>query len=90
MVQVYVLLAIAAQITGLKPGRAYHKIVNAHIYEDQFVKMKEQLEREPKKAPKFYMSPLIKTLEDVETCTIEDFNVLGYDPHPPISFPFSV
>ncbi|WP_418138367.1 thymidylate synthase [Marinomonas sp. RS-M-Aa-14] len=35
MVQVYVLLAIVAQITGKKPGKAFHKIVNAHIYEDQ-------------------------------------------------------
>jgi thymidylate synthase len=33
-IQVFVLLALIAQITGKTPGLAYHKIVNAHIYED--------------------------------------------------------
>lgn len=31
-VQVFFLLKIMAQISGLKPGKAYHKIVNAHIF----------------------------------------------------------
>ena len=33
-IQVFTLLALMAQITGHKAGKAYHKIVNAHIYED--------------------------------------------------------
>ena len=46
MVQVFFFLQIMAQITGNKPGLAYHKIVNAHIYEDQLELMRDvQLNR---------------------------------------------
>lgn len=92
MVQVYVFLAIMAQITGKKPGQAYHKIVNAHIYEDQLELMRDvQLKREPLKAPTFHINPEIKSLEDLETwVTLEDFWVEGYEHHDPIQYPFSV
>ncbi|AUS02000.1 thymidylate synthase [Vibrio phage 3.058.O._10N.286.46.B8] len=92
MVQVYVFLAIMAQITGLEAGEAYHKIINAHIYEDQLDIMKnEQLGREPLKLPKFKINPAIKTLEDLETwVTLDDFEVEGYECHPPIKYPFTV
>lgn len=91
-VQVYFFLAIMAQITGLKPGRAYHKIVNAHIYEDQLELMKEvQLKREPYPSPKLIINPEIKSLEDLETwVTVDDFKVEGYRHHEPIAYPFSV
>lgn len=92
MVQVYAFLAIMAQITGKKPGKAYHKIINAHIYEDQYDLMKDvQLKREPKESPKFFMNENIKTLEDLETwVTRDDFEVKGYEFHEPIQYPFSV
>ena len=92
MVQVYFLLAIVAQITGHKAGKAYHKIVNGHIYEDQLELMKEvQLKREPLKAPIFKINPKIKSLEDLETwVTMDDFEVIGYESHEAIKYPFSV
>ncbi len=92
MVQVYVLLALVAQITGHKPGQAYHKIVNAHIYEDQLELMRDvQLKREPFDPPKLSINPDIKTLEDIETwVTLDDFEVTGYQCHDPIQYPFSV
>ncbi|WP_415897122.1 thymidylate synthase [Neptuniibacter sp. QD57_21] len=92
MVQVYFLLAIVAQITGHKPGKAYHKIVNAHIYEDQVELMRDvQLKREPLPLPTFKINPDIKTLEDLETwVTVDDFEVDGYQHHDPIQYPFSV
>lgn len=92
MVQVYFLLAIVAQITGHKPGKAYHKIVNAHIYEDQVELMRDvQLKREPLPLPTFKINPDIKTLEDLETwVTVDDFEVEGYQHHDPIQYPFSV
>lgn len=92
MVQVYFLLAIVAQITGHKPGKAYHKIVNAHIYEDQVKLMRDvQLKREPLPLPTFKINPDIKTLEDLETwVTVDDFEVEGYQHHDPIQYPFSV
>ncbi|REL26425.1 thymidylate synthase [Thalassotalea euphylliae] len=91
-IQVYVLLALVAQITGHKAGMAYHKIVNAHIYEDQLALMKDvQLKREPFAAPKLNINPNIKTLEDIETwVTLDDFSVEGYQHHDAIAYPFSV
>ncbi|OED54553.1 thymidylate synthase [Aliivibrio fischeri] len=92
MVQVYFLLAIVAQITGHKAGKAYHKIVNAHIYEDQLELMQTvQLKREPLQAPIFKINPEIKSLEDLETwVTMDDFEVVGYESHEAIKYPFSV
>lgn len=92
MVQVYFLLAIVAQITGHKAGKAYHKIVNAHIYEDQLELMQNvQLKREPLQAPIFKINPEIKSLEDLETwVTMDDFEVVGYESYEAIKYPFSV
>ncbi|PCI63233.1 MAG: thymidylate synthase [Gammaproteobacteria bacterium] len=91
-VQVYFFLAIMAQITGHKAGMAYHKIVNAHIYEDQLPLMKDvQLKREPLSSPKLIINPEIKSLEDLETwVTMDDFNVEGYQSHEAIKYPFAV
>lgn len=91
-VQVFFFLAIIAQITGHKPGVAYHKIVNAHIYEDQLELMRDvQLKREPFASPKLIINPEIKSLEDLETwVTMDDFKVEGYEHHDAIAYPFSV
>lgn len=90
-IQVAWLLQITAQITGLKTGKAFHKIVNAHIYEDQIELMKEQVRREPYAAPKLIINPNIKSLEDLETwVTVDDFEVVDYQHHEPIKYPFAV
>lgn len=91
-VQVYCFLALMAQITGHKPGKAYHKIVNAHIYEDQLELMRDvQLKRTPFPSPEFKINPKIKSLEDIETwVTTDDFEVIGYECHEAIRYPFAV
>jgi thymidylate synthase len=91
-IQVFTFLALMAQITGNKAGRAYHKIVNAHIYEDQLALMCDvQLKREPYASPQLHINPDIKSLEDLETwVTLDDFEVSGYQYHEPIAYPFSV
>ncbi len=90
--QVAFLLMITAQITGKKPKRMRHHLSNVHLYEDQVDIFKnEQLGREPLPMPKLNINPAIKTLEDLETwVTIDDFELVGYQHHPSISFPFSV
>ena len=91
-VQVFTLLKLMAQITGHKPGIAYHKIVNAHIYEDQLELMRDvQLKREPYDSPALNINPEIKSLKDIETwVTMDDFEITGYQHHEPIAYPFSV
>lgn len=91
-VQVGWLLMIMARITGNQPARAFHKIVNAHIYENQLDQVKNiQLKREPYPLPKLKINPEIQSLEDLETwVTVEDFELEGYRHHPPIHYAFSV
>ncbi len=91
-IQVFTLLALMAQISGKSAGLAYHKIVNAHIYEDQVELMREvQLQRRPFDPPKLMINPDIKSLEDIETwVSLEDFEVEGYQHHDSITYPFSV
>lgn len=91
-VQVFTLLALMAQITGNKPGQAFHKIVNAHIYEDQLELMRDvQLKRQPFPSPQLNINPDIKSLKDLETwVTLDDFEVVNYQHHEPIAYPFSV
>lgn len=91
-VQVAWLLLVMAKITGLKPGIAYHKIVNAHIYEDQLETLRDvQLVREPRELPTMIMPEGLKTLEDLETWVLpEHFELVGYEPHDAIKYEFSV
>jgi len=91
-VQVFVFLALMARITGKKAGTAYHKIVNAHIYEDQLELMRDvQLKREPFESPQLHINDKITSLEDLETwVTMDDFSITGYECHDPIAYPFSV
>ncbi len=91
-VQIAWLLMIMAQITGLNPAKAFFKIVNVHMYEDQIEIFKsEQLGREPYKLPTLSINPDIKTLKDLETwVTLDDFELHNYEHHPAIKYPFSV
>jgi len=68
---------------SLVGDKAYHKIVNAHIYEDQLELMRDvQLKREPFPSPQLEINPDIKTLEDLETwVTMDDFKVVGQFRH---------
>ncbi|MDF1880859.1 thymidylate synthase [Sulfurimonas sp. MAG313] len=91
-VQVFTFLALMARITGKKAGTAYHKIVNAHIYEDQLDLMKDiQVKREPFASPQLHISDKIQSLEDLETwVSMDDFSISGYECHDAIKYPFSV
>ena len=91
MVQVHTLLALMAQITGHKPGKAYHKIVNAHVYEDQVDQLKAQVLRKPYAPPKLHINPDIKTLDDIESwVNLADFVLTDYQHHEAIRYAFAV
>lgn len=91
MIQCYVFLHLMAQITANKPGKVFHKITNAHIYEDQLPLVPEHVSRTPFNAPKLIINDNIRSLEDIETwVTVDDFEVQDYQYHPAIKYPFSV
>lgn len=65
-IQCYVLLKMMAQITGHDMGNCYHKIVNAHIYEDQIEGVEEMLSRKPLPwTGEIEIAPWVEDLEDV-------------------------
>ena len=81
------LVYIIAHVTGLTPGLYNHVFGDAHIYEDHFDAVKEQLQRNSKKFPKLKIRRPIKVIDDF---TMEDFEVIGYDPDPFIKASMSV
>lgn len=91
MVQVYLLLRLMAQITNKNPRMAYHTVVNAHIYENQFEGVREQISRPILSPATLEINPDIKTLRDIETwVSLNDFQYSYNEYHPPINYPFSV
>lgn len=75
------LLLMIAQVTGYKAKALIHTITDAHIYNDQIPYLEELLSREPKPLPTVKLNPDIKNIFDF---TIDDIELVDYDPHPPI------
>jgi thymidylate synthase len=69
-----------------------HHLSNVHLYENQVEIFKnEQVDREPLPLPSLKINPEIKTLEDLETwVTMDDFELVGYEHHDPVKYPFTV
>lgn len=90
MLQCAWLLKVIAGITGNVPGKVFHKIVNAHIYEDQISGVQEQVTRTPKELPKMVVNPQYQSLDDLRNYSVADgTNVFGYEHHPAIKFAFT-
>lgn len=81
------LLAMVAQVTGLKTGEFVHTLADAHLYLNHAQQVKTQLVRQPKKLPKLWLNPAIKHLDDF---SFEDIRLENYDPDPPIKAPIAV
>jgi len=79
------LLMIFAKVSNMIPGVATWIGGDTHLYVDHIEQVKEQLSREPRPLPRLEILKDIKTLEDIENLTIDDFHLSGYDnPHPAI------
>ncbi|MCM1519782.1 MAG: thymidylate synthase [Lachnoclostridium sp.] len=81
------LLMMVAQVTGLKPGEFVHTLGDAHIYNNHFEQVKEQLSRTPRHLPKMKLNPAVTDINDF---TFEDFTLEDYDPLPHIKATVSV
>ncbi|HOX19976.1 MAG TPA: thymidylate synthase [Gemmatimonadales bacterium] len=78
----YALLTLmVAQVTGYQPGEFIHTFGDAHLYTNHLDAARLQLTREPRPLPTIRLNPAVTSLFDF---TYEDFEVLGYDPHPHI------
>jgi thymidylate synthase len=84
----YALLTMMlAQVTGYKPGDFIHTFGDAHIYENHYEQVKEQLKRKPRPMPTIKINPKVKKIDQFK---FEDFELVGYDPHPPIKAAITV
>jgi len=84
----YALLTLmVAQVCDLKPGDFVHTFGDLHLYSNHVDQAKLQLTREPRPLPTLELNPAVKDLRDFK---FEDFELVGYDPHPAIKAPVAV
>ena len=81
------LLQMMAQVTGFKPGEFIHTTGDTHLYLNHIEQAKLQLTREPRPLPTMKINPDVKNLFDFQ---FEDFELVGYNPHPHIKAEVSV
>jgi len=72
---------IFAHVTGYEAGDFVHTFGDAHIYENHYSQVREQLKREPRPFPTMKINPNLKNIDDIK---FEDFTLENYDPHPVI------
>ncbi len=84
----YALLCMMmAQVCGLKPGDFVHTFGDLHLYQNHLEQARLQLSREPLPLPTMKMNPDVK---EIDGFVYEDFELVGYDPHPTIKAPIAV
>jgi thymidylate synthase len=81
------LLMMMAQVCGLQPGEFVHTLGDAHLYRNHLDQARLQLSREERPLPRMELNPKVK---DIFSFTYEDFELVGYDPHPAIKAQVSV
>lgn len=84
----YALLTMMlAQVCDLELGDFVHTFGDVHLYNDHIEQAKLQLTREPKNLATMKINPEVKNIFDF---SIEDFELLDYEPHPHIKAAVSV
>jgi thymidylate synthase len=82
-----ILTLMIAQVTGLKPGDFVHTFGDAHLYSNHMEQVEEQLSRSTFDLPTLAINPQVNNLFDF---VYEDFELLNYQSHGPISAPVAV
>ena len=84
----YALLTMmVARATDLEPAEFVHTLGDAHLYLNHLEQARLQLSREPRPLPRMEINPDVKSVFDYR---YEDFQLVGYDPHPGIKAPIAV
>ena len=78
----YALLTMMlAQVCDLEVGDFVHTFGDAHIYSNHLEQVELQLSRDCRALPTMKINPNVK---DIFSFNYEDFELIGYDPHPHI------
>ncbi|KAH0999498.1 hypothetical protein HUJ04_005273 [Dendroctonus ponderosae] len=81
----YALLTyMIAHITNLQ---FIHSLGDSHVYLNHVEPLKEQIQREPRPFPTLQIKRKVETIEDF---TADDFEIVGYNPHPKLSMAMAV
>ena len=84
----YALLTLmVAQVCDLKPGTFVHTFGDLHLYSNHLEQAKLQLTRELRPLPQMKINSAVENIHDFK---YEDFELVGYDPHPSIKAPIAV
>lgn len=75
------LTMMIAQVCDLEAGEFVHTYGDLHLYQNHFEQARLQLTRKPKSLPKMMINQDIKNIDQF---SFDDFQLLNYDPHPPI------
>ena len=75
------LVLMIAQVCDLQPGEFIHTFGDAHLYSNHFEQAELQLTRDFRPLPTMKLNPSVKDLFGFK---YEDFELVGYDPHPHI------
>lgn len=81
------LLMMVAQVCGLEPAEFVITFGDVHIYNDHLEQIKVQLTRQPRALPQLKINPKVKSIFDFK---MEDFELVNYNPHPPLKGKVSV
>lgn len=76
-----------AQQCDLDVGEIVISLSDVHIYSNHMEQVKTQIAREPRQLPEL---KLLRKPASIYEYKFEDFEVVGYDPHPHISAPVSI
>jgi thymidylate synthase len=72
---------MVAQVCDLQPGDFVHTFGDAHIYLNHIEQVNLQLTRDTRPLPTMRINPAVKSIFEFK---IDDFELMGYDPHPHI------
>jgi len=84
-----VLTYILAMRCDMKPDRLVYSVGDAHIYKNHLEQVAEQLSRSSRPFPKLRLNSEVRT-KSISDITVDDFDIVGYFPHPAIRAPMAV
>lgn len=87
MCEAGLLLELVGHITGYNPSKLIYIIGNAHIYNDHIEQVKQQLNNIPRQLPQLQ---ILNNSNNIDDYKYEDFNIINYNPYPPIKANLSV